>query len=294
MNSILEKINSDFDLLLLEKAKVAADARRHFLDAKLSNLKDSGRLVDFIIRFEYCYKALIFFPDQEVLDKINGFNIPKHLFIPFVDISEISRELFDLEKYNIYTTKSEVLQLVGIYLEIQIAANSHRWFYYLKGKDDEECLKYYKNIERRINYGLKNGKKLDSFDEVFYEDITKPSTVIETLSGKNFIGKAYSGNADWLLPFIFSCFFYFKETVVSFEELNSRQSISQNVFLGKLFSFFRLFVQNKSMLTEQEFDQRTDMRYPGYNRYKAQRMKKLVRPSWKIGSRNNGQLGEIA
>lgn len=289
MNSIFEKINTDFNLLLLEKAKVAADARRLFLDAKLSNLKDSGRLVEFILRFQYYYKALIFFPDQEVLEKINGFNIPGHLFIPFVDISEISREFFALESHNIYTSKSEVLLLIEIYLDIQIAVNSHRWFYHLKGKDDEECIRYYRNIERRIDYGLKNGKKLDSFDEVFYDEITKPGTILETLSGKNFIGKAYSGNADWILPYIFSYFFYIKDTLVLFEELNSRQSISQNEFLGKLFSFFRLFVQNKSMLTEQEFEQRTDMRYSGYNRYKAQRMKKLVRPSSKIGSRNHDQ-----
>jgi len=276
LETIDQIIKQDNDSLLeqLEALKRNALKARHELIngefRQLKNPEDKDERINYIIQFIPLIRFVVFYPDDELFEKLRGYGFSKTVLKWFTPIEKITDELIELRKMDgVFFVLNSYLFAVTAYIETKIVVEIVESFdlHVRHGKDEESNIlhKNYDNLIRRREYNRSKGQKgkVDFGDSIIYHLIGSiEKQVKDEFDFKKMLLDASKGEFEQSKEF-FQAFF--------------APEISKSKVYSALFPLLKLTYKDKELLSQEEFDDLEEVIYGGsYYKYKTARVKKIL------------------
>ncbi|MBS1586778.1 MAG: hypothetical protein JSS82_14675 [Bacteroidetes bacterium] len=228
-------------------------------------------------------KAFVFFRGKAVEEKFEQMGLTDQFSKWFVDYDHICEMLQSVNEQKVFCDPLLVLSIIHLYLDSKINNEVLIMLDHYKKHDGSEkknvAFKLFHDYFERRKYSKEHQGSRSEFDkeldnisaslEVFFEnEYQMRRYLLDNIQGKT---------EKHLLPSLLESFFIFQEgNVVCYRQLSVRKGhISQTRFLNILFPLFKRLLVDHYFMDEATYNQR-NLPYGKYDRYKAERLKKII------------------
>ena len=273
---VKEIINEDNSNVLkaLEDLKSRAEkARNKILYDEfdpLVNSDDQDELINYVVQFIPLLHDVVFFPDDQLIEKLREYRFSKTVLNWFTPIEEVVNELEQLRKLEgAFFVLNGYLFACTAYIQTKVVVEAIESFglNVKHGKNEESNIlhKNYDNLFRRREYNSSKGQKgkMDFGDSIFYFFV-------------RFVEKRVEDELDFKKMLLDASRGEFEQSKEIFQEFHAPE-MSKNKVYSALFPLLKLTYKDREMLSNEEFDNLEEVIYGGsYNRYKVSRVKKIL------------------